>query len=85
MIKNKAKYSVKPDYKEEYPNEYLNDFDDKDSVGNDVLTRLNMYNPMFYLIDYYEGFNTSDVADYFRINTGLFQSDTGNVVEMNLI
>ena len=84
LIKNKAKYSEKPDYKEEYPNEYLNDFDDKDSVGNDVLTRLNMYNPMFYLIDYYEGFNTSDVADYFRINTGLFQSDTGNVVEMNL-
>ena len=24
------------------------------------------------------------MADYFRINTGLFQSDTGNVVEMNL-
>ena len=49
-----------------------------------IETRLNMYNPMYYLIDYYDGYNTSDVADYFRINTGLFQSDTGNVVEMNL-
>ena len=39
---------------------------------------------MYYLIDYYGGKGTSDVADYFRINTGLFQSDTGNVVEMNL-
>ena len=46
--------------------------------------RLNMYNPMYYLCDYYEGYKKSDVADYFRINTGIFQSDTGNVVEMNL-
>ena len=39
---------------------------------------------MYYLIDYYGGKGTSDVADYFRINTGIAQSDTGNVVEMNL-
>ena len=24
------------------------------------------------------------MSDYFRINSGIFQSDTGNVVEMNL-
>ena len=46
--------------------------------------RLNMYNPMYYLSNYYEGYKKSDVADYFRINTGIFQSDTGNVVEINL-
>ena len=43
-----------------------------------------MYNPMYYLNSYYAGYRKSDVADYFRINTGIFQSDTGNVVEMNL-
>ena len=53
-------------------------------MGVSIETRLNMYNPMYYLIDYYNGYNTSDVADYFRINSGIFQSDTGNVVEMNL-
>jgi hypothetical protein len=81
---NKAKYEGKEGWKDTYPEEYLNDFGDVDSIGNNVTTRLNMYNPMYYLIDYYGGNGTSDVADYFRINTGLFQSDTGNVVEMNL-
>jgi len=81
---NKDKYAEKGDWKETYPDEYLNDFGDEDSMGNNVTTRLNIYNPMYYLIDYYDGYKTSDVADHFRINTGLFQSDTGNVVEMNL-
>ena len=81
---NKEKYAEKSDWKDTYPDDYLNDFGDQDSMGNNVTTRLNIYNPMYYLIDYYDGYKTSDVADHFRINTGLFQSDTGNVVEMNL-
>ena len=84
LNKNKERYGEKPDWNPDYPDEYLNDFPDVDSVGNNITTRLNMYNPMYYLINYYDGYKTSDVADYFRINTGLFQSDTGNVVEMNL-
>ena len=43
-----------------------------------------MYNPMYYLISYYDGYQKSDVAGYFRINTGITQGDTSNVVEMNL-
>ena len=43
-----------------------------------------MYNPMYYLSKYYAGYKTSDIADYFRINTGIFQSYTGNVVEIYL-
>ena len=81
---NKEKYQTKSDWKDSYPDDYLNDFDDKDSLQSEVSYRLNMYNPMYYLISYYQGFNTSDVADYFRINSGIFQFDTGNVVEMNL-
>ena len=80
----KGKYSIKSDWNSNYPSDYLNDFDDTDSVGNHVLYRLNMYNPMYYLNKHYAGYRTSDVADYFRINTGIFQSDTGNVVEIDL-
>ena len=47
-------------------------------------TRVNMYNPMYYLDDYYAGYHSSDVAEYFRINSGITQGDTSNVVEMNL-
>ena len=81
---NSEKYSSKSDWKANYPNDYLNDFKERDSQGNNIEYRLNMYNPMYYLSNYYEGYKTSDVADYFRINTGIFQSDTGNVVEINL-
>ena len=84
LNKNSQKYSAKSDWKSNYPSDFLNDFAYKDSMGYNVTTRLNMYNPMYYLIDYYDGYKISDVADYFRINSGIFQSDTGNVVEMNL-
>ena len=80
----KEKYADKPDWDPNYPNDYLYDISDKDSMNTNMTSRVDMYNPMYYLINYYSGYKSSDVADYFRINTGLFQSDTGNVVEMNL-
>ena len=81
---NSTIYSHYNDWNSEYPSQYEGDLDDIDSLGNNISHRLNMYNPMYYLIDYYDGYKTSNVADYFRINTGIFQTDTGNVVEMNL-
>ena len=39
---------------------------------------------MYYISHYYEGYNTSKVADYFRINTGIRQGDTSICVEANL-
>ena len=81
---NKNKYAEKPDWKESYITEYLNDLISLDEQNINVTSRVDIYNPMYYLNSYYAGYKKSDVADYFRINTGLFQSDTGNVVEMNL-
>ena len=84
LNKNKDKYAEKSNWDEDLPTEYSNDLEKEDSLGNKIQYRVNMYNPMYYLNNYYEGYKKSDVADYFRINTGIFQSDTGNVVEMNL-
>ena len=67
-----------------YPTDYTNDLTVTDSLGKTIKERLNIYNPMYYLNEYYDGYKTSDVAEYFRINTGITQSDTSNVVEMNL-
>lgn len=47
-------------------------------------TRVNMYNPMYYLSNYYSGYNTSKVAKYWRIRTGINQTDTALTVETNL-
>ncbi|MCD8075909.1 MAG: leucine-rich repeat domain-containing protein [Lachnospiraceae bacterium] len=46
--------------------------------------RQNMYNPMYYLCQDYSGYGTSTPASYWRINTGITQSDTSLTVEMNL-
>ena len=43
-----------------------------------------MYSPLYYLNKKNQGYKTSDVANYFRINTGTFQSDTSNAVDINL-
>ena len=77
-------YSSLSDWDSSYPSDYTNDLTVVDSLGNTIETRANMYNPMYYLNEYYDGYETSDVADYFRINSGITQTDTSNVVEMNL-
>ena len=45
---------------------------------------MNMYNPMYYLLPYYDGYQTSTVAKSWRINSGIEQGDTATTVEMNL-
>ncbi len=60
-----------------------------DAVGNNVEKRLMMYSPLYYLINnttYYNGGGTesSDVAPYWRIRTGINQSDTPLNTEINL-
>lgn len=67
-----------------YGSSYSKDLKKKDSLGNTVDVRLNMYNPMYYLCDYYDGYKTSNIAKYFRIRTGINQGDTAVNTEMNL-
>ena len=64
--------------------DYADDLALTDELGTSVITRSNMYNPMYYLCDYYEGAGTSIVAQYFRIRTGIEQSDTSLCTEIDL-
>ena len=85
LLTNKAStYSSYSDWSSSYPTDYTNDLSVTDKLGKTISYRVNMYNPMYYLNSYYEGYKSSDVADYFRINTGITQGDTSSVVEMNL-
>lgn len=56
-----------------------------DSQGNTVTERGNTYNPLYYLSNYYDGYQKSTVADYWRIRTGIAQSDTSLTTEVNLV
>ncbi len=68
----------------EYGESYAADLAKTDALGKDVSYRMNAYNPMYYIEDYYEGYGTSKVADYWRIRTGINQGDTALSTEINL-
>lgn len=68
----------------DYEEAFTEDLAKTDCQGNTVDTRLNMYYPMYYLSDYYDGYQTSSVAKYWRIRTGINQGDTALSTEINL-
>ena len=70
--------------KSQYASAYETDSKKEDAEGHTVDYRLNMYSPLYYLMKSSAGYGTSTVAQFFRINTGLFQSDTAVTTEANL-
>ena len=81
---NSDKYSKYDGYSSDYAAQYKSDLALTDNLNNTMKTRVDMYNPMFYLCDYYDGAGSSDVAKYWRINTGIEQGDTSQCVDVNL-
>ncbi len=84
LVKNKVNYSAYSDWNSSIVGAYSTDLKSVDKFGNSIQYRGNMYNPMYYLLNYYEGFNTSMPAPHWRIRTGIEQGDTAITVEANL-
>lgn len=84
LEENQEKYSRYSDFDPQYVTDYQEYQTSVDDWGSDSLTRQNMYNPMYFLSDYYEGCGSSHVASHWRIHTGITQGDTALTVEMNL-
>ena len=68
----------------EYAPDFAADLQKTDSVGYTVEQRLNMYTPLYYLLESQEGYGTSTPAKYWRIRSGIAQSDTSVTTEVNL-
>ena len=68
----------------EYEEAFAEDLQKKDALGMPVSTRVDMYNPMYYLCDYYGGAGSSTPAKYWRIRTGICQGDTALCTEADL-
>lgn len=68
----------------EYESAFAEDLAKTDALGNTVDSRVDMYNPMYYLRGYYDGAGSSQVAQYFRIRTGINQGDTALCTEVDL-
>ena len=84
LEENQEKYSQYSDFDPQYVTDYQEYKTSVDDWGSDSLTRQNMYNPMYFLSDYYDGCGSSHVASHWRIHTGITQGDTALTVEMNL-
>ncbi len=84
LEENQEKYSQYADFDPQYVTDYQEYKDSVDDWGSDSLTRQDMYNPMYFLSDYYAGCGTPHVASHWRIHTGITQGDTALTVEMNL-
>lgn len=81
---NQEKYSELSNWDASYAESYSKGISTTDSLGNSSSYRQNMYNPMYYLSEYYEGYGTSKLAQNWRIYTGIEQGDTALTVETNL-
>jgi hypothetical protein len=84
LAANQAEYAQYSDWDASYVDAYAADLQAVDKLGNNIQSRMNMYNPMYYVLDYYDGYQTSKAAEHWRINTGIEQGDTATTIEMNL-
>lgn len=64
--------------------DYSDDMTRVDALGHSVADRVKMYSPLYYLLASSEGYQSTNVAKYFRINSGLWQGDTAVNTEANL-
>lgn len=72
------------DISSSYAQDYMSDLEKEDDQENKVNVRLNMYTPLYYLLESKKGYQTSSVAPYWRIRTGIAQGDCALSTEMNL-
>ncbi|MCR5741119.1 MAG: tannase [Gammaproteobacteria bacterium] len=67
-----------------YESDFASDLSSLDYLGNTIQYRLNMFSPLYYLMEANEGYQTASVAENWRIRTGIEQSDTPLTTEINL-
>lgn len=68
----------------EYEADFEEDLSQLDELGTDMKTRVEMYTPLYYLLQYYDGYQTATVAENWRIHSGINQGDTSLTTEINL-
>lgn len=61
------------------------DLEKVDTLETDMATRVAMMNPLFWLSGHYEGYGQAGVAPHWRINEGLFDTDTSLCTAANIV
>lgn len=68
----------------DYQEAFTKDLEKVDSVGSNISTRMDMYNPMYYLNTTYLGYESASVAPRWRLRSNIHQGDTPLTTETNL-
>lgn len=68
----------------EFAYDFAVDLKKTDAQGNTVEQRVQMYAPLYYLMENREGYGTATVAPYWRIRSGIEQFNTSVTTEANL-
>ena len=63
---------------------WVDDLEKVDALETDMATRVALMNPLFWLSGHYEGYGQATVAPHWRINEGLFDTDTAPCGALNL-
>ena len=84
LSQNASAYAALSNWDSSYPDEYASDRKYVDAQGKDSDFRQELYDPMYFLSDAYEGCGTSIPAPHWRIRTGITQGDTASTTEINL-
>ena len=83
---NQTTYATYSDWDSSYAAaEYDSDFAEADNIGKDAAWRVDAYNPLYFLSPAFGGYRQSQVAQHWRIRTGIMQGDTANTTEINLL
>ena len=84
LTANESTYSSLTGWSGDYAaSTWETDFATTDVVGGDVVTREQMYEPLYYLLKSQGGQGSSRVAPKWRIRTGITQGDAASTVEIN--
>ena len=81
---NADAYAKLSDWDAGYPSAYASDLEYVDAQGKSSEFRQQVYDPLFFLSEAYEGAGTSKPAEHWRIRTGITQGDTASTTEINL-
>ncbi len=67
-----------------YAADYKSDLKKKDALGYTVEQRVNMYSPLYFLMESREGYKTANVAKRWRIRSGIEQNTNSLTTEIDL-
>lgn len=84
LEENADVYAKLSDWDASYPSDWADDRAYVDAQGKSGDFRQEIYDPLYYLSEAYEGAGTSTPAAHWRIRTGIEQGDTASTTEINL-